>query len=105
MAKITMELTKEDVELYDLPWSCEEEWMNGAGHRWSYGMAGVFELDGEHWMIEWQHPASEIQQDSEIYPWEWWSESDRVTATKVVHLPVVKKEWVPVDVCIGVYND
>jgi hypothetical protein len=97
MAKITMELTQEDVELYDLPWECVDEWMNGNDHRWSYGMSGVFELSGEYWMIEWQHPGTETQQDSGCYPWEWYA-GETITATKVVKLPVVKQEWIPIDV-------
>lgn len=97
MAKVTMELTRDDVDLYDLPYSCHTEWMDGNDHRWSYGMSGVFYLYGDDWLIEWQSAASEIQQDGDIYPWDWYGDMT-ITATKVVLLPVVKKEWVPVDV-------
>lgn len=94
LAKVTRLFSADEVEDLDLPYTCHTEWYNGNDHRWSYGRTGVFELDGDNWEIDWQIPASELQEDGEYFPWEKFP----ITATKVVHLPVVKKEWIPVDV-------
>lgn len=59
--------------------------------RWYNVKRGVFEIDGKHYAIKWNEPATELQEGQNI-----WNE-DPVLAVEVEEREVTVKKWVPVD--------
>jgi len=59
--------------------------------RWANHYEVVFEYEGKFYMVQYQEPATEDQEDGI----DFWYDEENVQAVEVSLLPVVKYEWTP----------
>lgn len=60
-------------------------------NRWSNTVEVVFEHDGRHWQVEFEEPATEMQEGQDV-----WSGRDEIQAVEVHQMPVTVTAWQPV---------
>ncbi len=78
------------VEYLGLPYACIWTRIIDQG-RWETHSEGVFEHEGDHWLIKWSDGSTEMQDSA---PWEY---DNTVKATLVHEKEVMVKKWVPVE--------
>lgn len=86
MAEV-LNLTKEQGEELDLPYSCHTKWSLGS-RRWHEDMQGVFEYEGKNYLISWSEGLTEMQENED--PWEW---DDIVECPEAEKYEVTVTEW------------
>lgn len=82
-----IELTEEQGEELDLPWSCHTKWSVDT-RRWHEIMEGVFEYEGKNYLIAWREGLTENQENE--YPWEY---EDIVKCYEAEQYEVVETKW------------
>jgi hypothetical protein len=91
MAKVTREFTREFMEENDYPYELTDI-EHIEDRRWYSIRTGVFEFEGKNYLVSFTEPATEMQEED---PWNY---DDVIVATEVVKLPVVRYDWIEVDV-------
>jgi hypothetical protein len=90
MAKVTREFTREFMEENDYPYELTDI-KHIEDRRWYSTWTGVFEFEGKNYRVLYLNPATEMQEEDP------WNDCDVIVATEVVKLPVVRYDWIEVD--------
>lgn len=86
----TRTFTADQLNDLDIPYSDDTVYTEYiTSGRWVDHWSAVFEFDGKHYQVDYQTPATEMQECDRWY-------DDVVTATEVHQVPVTVMSWVPV---------
>jgi hypothetical protein len=91
MTKVARTFTRDFMEDNDYPYELTDL-QHIDDRRWYSVWTGVFEFEGKHYRVHYSSPATEMQEEDP------WNDETEIVAYEVVKLPVVKYEWIEVDI-------